>query len=68
VSAGEVLGFDSCSAAVHVHDLAVPESDDHGITTSNLSVLIPQLRGPDHLVVTDSSEGQILDRPAAARS
>jgi len=57
VSAGELLGFDSCTAALHVHDLAVPESDDHGITTSNLSVLIPQLRGPDHLVVIDSSEG-----------
>jgi hypothetical protein len=26
------------------------------------------LRGPDHLVVTDSSERQILDRPAATRS
>jgi hypothetical protein len=31
VSASELLGCDSRGAALHVHDLPVPESDDHGI-------------------------------------
>jgi hypothetical protein len=67
VSAGELLGFDSCGAALHVHNLAAPKSDDHGIPAPQFSVLIPQLRGPDDLVITDASERQILDRPSAAR-
>ena len=66
MSAGELLGFASGSAALHVHDLAVPEGDDHGIPSPEFSVVIPQLRGPDDLVVADTGEGQIVDRPAAA--
>jgi hypothetical protein len=66
MSAGELLGFDPGGAALHVHDLAVPEGDDYRIPSSEFSVLIPELRGPDHLVVADTGEGQIVDRPAAA--
>ena len=65
--AGELLGFDSGGAALHVHDLAVPEGDDHGIPSPESSLGIPQLRCPDDFVVTDAREGQILDRPSTAR-
>jgi hypothetical protein len=67
VSAGELLGFDSGGTALHVHDLAVPESNDHRIPPPKSSVGIPHLCGADDLVVTDASEGEILDRPSVAR-
>jgi hypothetical protein len=66
VPAGELLGSHSGGAALHVHDLAVPESDDHGIPSPESSLGIPQFCGPDDLVVTDAGEGQILDRPSVA--
>jgi hypothetical protein len=66
MSAGELLGFDSGGAALHVHDPALPESDDHRIPASEVSVFIPQLRGADDLVVTGTGERQILDCPSAA--
>ena len=65
MSAGELLGFDSRGAALHVHDLAVPKSDDHRIPLPRSSVVTSHLRGPDDLVVADTGEGQIVDRPAA---
>jgi hypothetical protein len=66
VSAGVLLGFDSGGAALHVDNLAVPESDDHGIPSSESSLGISQLRRADDLVVTDAGERQILNRPAAS--
>ena len=66
MSTRELLGFDSRGAALHVHDLAVPERDDQRIPAPESSLCIPQLRGADDLVVTDASERQILDRPSAA--
>jgi hypothetical protein len=66
VSAGELLGFDSRGAALHVHDLAVPESDHHRIPSPESPLGIPQLRRPDDLVVTDAGKRQILDRPSVA--
>ena len=68
MSAGELLGFDSGSTALHVHDLVVPEGDDHGIPPPQLSVRIPQMRCPDDLVVTDAGERQIVDCPSASRT
>ena len=66
MSTGELLGFDSSGAALHVHDLAVPESDDNGIPSPESSLGIPQLRSPDDLVVAYPCERQILDRPSLA--
>jgi hypothetical protein len=66
VSAGKLLGFDSRSAALHVHDLPVPEGDDHGIPSSEFSVGILQLRRADDLVVADAGKRQILDCPSVA--
>ena len=67
MSAGELLGFDSGGAALHVHDLALTEGDDHGIPYPKPPLGIPQLCGPDDLVVTGARERQILDRPSVAR-
>ena len=67
MSAGELLGFDSGGAALHVHDLAVPERDNHGIPPPQLSLFVSQLRGANDLVVTDASEREIVDRPSAGR-
>jgi hypothetical protein len=66
MSSGELLGFGSSGAALHIHDLAVPEGDDYGIPLLESSIGIPQLRSPDDLVVTDAGERQILDRPSPA--
>ena len=66
VSAGEPLGFVLRTAVLHIHDLAIPESDDHGAALSRLSFITRHVRGPDDLVVTDFDERQIVDRPSAA--
>ena len=68
MSARELLGFASSGAALHVHDLAAPEGDNHRIPFPALSVVTRQVRSSDDLVVTDPREREIVDCPAAASS
>ncbi len=67
MSAGELLGFASRGALLHVSDLAVAERDHYWIALRRHSVGTRPVRGTDDVVFSDLSKREVVDLPTAAR-